>query len=166
MDHYLANVTGALAIALCDAQDRAMAEMGRPRADLEALLAVHARPGSTVGDVAVTTGLTHSGAVRVVDRLQELGWVARGTGPDRRTAAIVCTDAGHRQAESALELRRGALALAVDGLPERDRRALHRIAETMLAAFPERRADAWRICRLCDHDVCDGARCPVGAAVP
>jgi len=166
VDAYTHNLLGAFAVAWSDAQSAAMAAVGLDPSELAALLAVHARPGSTVEAVAVTAGLTHSGGVRVVDRLSEAGCVERRGGRDGRTVAIHCTREGLRRASLALSLRREALREAAGGLTQRELAEFRRLVKKFLARLPRRRADAWRICRLCDHRVCTGSDCPVGSAVP
>jgi DNA-binding MarR family transcriptional regulator len=166
MDAHTLNLLGALSVGCADLQQFAMAEIHLPPADLAALLAVHTRPGSTVGDVSLTTGLTHSGAVRVLDRLGEAGWTERKTGRDRRTVAIYCTPEGRRKAKLALSLRQTALRNLTTGLGKRDLAAFRTLAKKLLSRLPHSRPDAWRVCRLCDHGVCSGADCPVGTAVP
>jgi len=166
MDAYTVNLLGAFAVGCCDAQNAAMAEVGLDPTELAALLAIHARPGSKVDDVAQTTSLSHSGAVRVIDRLSRAGWVARRTGRDRRTVAIHCTREGHEKARLALTLRRNALQEASRGLTKSELALLRRLVKKFLAGLPRDRRDAWRLCRLCDHGVCTGTACPVGSAVP
>lgn len=166
MDAYTSNLFGAFALGCSDAQEAAMGEAGLLPAELTALLAVHARPGSTVGAIAATTGLTHSGAVRVVDRLSRERYVRRRTGRDRRTVSIRCTRQGQVRAELALQLRERALAEAAASFTRSELAEFRRLARKFLAGLPRSRPDAWRICRLCDHGVCTGARCPVGSAIP
>lgn len=165
MDDYLTNLLGALALAVSDVQDQALETQSRPRADLEALLAVYARPGSTVRDIALTTELTHSGAVRVIDRLGALGWVERRAGEDRRTVELHCTKSGSEKARSTLALRRQALRDLAETLSPAQATSFRKAAERILSSLPKDRPDAWRICRLCDHGVCDAPTCPVGGAV-
>jgi len=165
MDAFTLNLFGAFALGCSDVQDAAMASIGLSRAELAGLLAVHARPGSTVGEIAATTGLTHSGAVRVVDRLSDEVYIERRTGRDRRTVAIHCTREGRQKARLALQLREAALAGAAARLTKGELAEFRRLAKKFLAGLPGSRPDAWRICRLCDHEVCDAGRCPVGGAV-
>lgn len=145
-------------------------QTGLDEAALAALLAVDARPGCTVGDIAKTTGLSHSGAVRSVDRLTRGRLVTRvARAEDRRTVELRCTSTGAAVADRALATRRQALTALVDvALPaDPDRRSLQRLVEALLRSLPKTdRADAWRICRLCEHAVCRGDSCPVGRSVP
>ncbi|HLI12017.1 MAG TPA: MarR family transcriptional regulator [Alphaproteobacteria bacterium] len=162
----LSNLLGALALGCADLQHVAMGRAaGLGAAELAALLAVFTRPGSTIGEVASTTALTHSGAVRVTDRLAAAGLVKRREGRDRRTVTLRCTAAGRERAEHALAARRAALGALVATLPSADAATLRRLAARLLARLPADRAEARRICRLCEHAVCRGTDCPVGSAV-
>ena len=51
--------------------------------------------GEPIDALRQTLGLTHSGAVRLVDRLAEAGLAERRPGPDARTVAVVLTPVGH-----------------------------------------------------------------------
>lgn len=166
MDTRTLNLLGALAVGCSDVQDAAMSETGLDSTELATLLAVHTRPGSTIGDIALTAGLTHSGAVRVVDRLSRSDLVERKVGVDRRTVALHCTSAGAARATFALDSRRRALANVVTGLTRAESAAFRSIAEKILSGLPADQPHAWRICRLCDHGACRGRSCPVGTAVP
>lgn len=162
---YLSNLLGALSLAVTDLQGEAIDTLGRPRADSEALLAVHSHPSATVKDVAYTTGLSHSGAVRVLDRLTGLDWIRRIPGVDRRTVELHCTSAGSERALQLLDSRNGVLMAALSRLSDEDAARLQEVLELLLASLADGRAAAWRICRLCDHRACQREGCPVGAAI-
>ena len=167
----LTNLLGAFCIGAGDLQNGAMVEaVGADLTTVAALLCIYARPGSSVGDIAAATSVTHSGAVRVVDRLVVLGLVKRRQGPaDRRIATLSCTPAGSKVAAHALDARRAALdGLLATALPKKtDRQVALGIFERLLSSLhPQTRAEAWRICRLCEHAVCIGDECPVGRSVP
>jgi MarR family len=74
---YAANLLGALSVACGDLQRATLDRHGLDSGTATALLCVHARPGSTVGEIATTAGLTHSGAVRAASRLERLGLLRR-----------------------------------------------------------------------------------------
>lgn len=159
------NLLGALAVACLDRQLAAMRADGLEEADLAALLFVRHKPGAMVGQVAEAAGLTHSGAVRVIDRLAAAGHVARAPGRDRRAVALNLTPAGRAVVRRVLRARRRALDRMLSGLDDRDVAALGRIAGRLLGAEPGQVTDAWRICRFCERGVCLPAGCPVAAAV-
>ena len=53
----------------------------------------------TVNQLCNVLGLTHSGAVRLIDRLAEAGLVTRGPGDDKRSRSITLTAQGRAVAE-------------------------------------------------------------------
>jgi DNA-binding MarR family transcriptional regulator len=168
---HLTNLLGALAVGCADLQLAGMHHAtALDEAALAALLAVHTRPGSTIRDVASTTGLTHSGAVRTADRLQHAGLVIRtAKATDRRIVGLHCTRAGTAKANAALASRRAGLAALVAGaaITASELPMLEHLLERLLEGLPKAdRGDAWHICRLCEHTTCRGGDCPVGRTVP
>jgi DNA-binding MarR family transcriptional regulator len=130
-----------------------------------ALLAVRERPGQSITQLATALSLTHSGADRSVDRLTRRGLVTRGRGQDGRSRGLALTPAGRVMTDQILAARRRLLLGLLENLPPDERACFTRAAERLLARLPASRADAWRICRTCEHDVCRGPACPVGCAV-
>ena len=92
-DPRLINVLAALALALADGiRDATEAAAGMTGAAPSALVALHQfLAGRTTEDLAQATGLTHSGAVRLIDRLVDAGLVERRPGRDGRSLSIVLT---------------------------------------------------------------------------
>src|SRR6266542_353316 len=74
-----ANLLGALATGIQDAvRDALVATSGLDSTAAAALLAVRERPGQPITDLAAALRLTHSGAVRSVNRLAARHLVTRG----------------------------------------------------------------------------------------
>jgi DNA-binding MarR family transcriptional regulator len=151
----LANRTGAWALAVVDAT--------APSADDAALTTLYFHPGIWIGRLANATRLTHSGAVRLLDRLERDGLVERREGPDARTAAVHLTTSGRAAARRALRERGRALERLLEPLSERERVELGQLLDVLLGALPESRPHLETICRLCDYVTCDGTsrECPV-----
>lgn len=131
--------------------------------------------GRSIDDLRNAVGLTPSGAVRLVDRLVDEGYVERRPGADRRAIALVLTAAGRRAARRVLEARADTIDHVLSPLSRADRSALTRILEQLLAATThERLADralgsapvGGYTCRMCDFAVCGRERglCPVAGA--
>ncbi len=160
------NLLGALGLALAGAQEEAAREVlpggGAPLA--AALITIaNAIPEARPSVVATALGLTHSGTVRLVDRLTERGLVRRIPDPsDGRGVRLELTPAGARTARRAREARDRAMHRWLAPLDEPERASLTALVERMLTAGTEDRAGAWSTCRLCDPGVCGHpGRCPV-----
>ncbi len=162
------NVFGALALVVADQIADATAEAAG-RADsapaaLAALLHFLDRP--TVDLLRQVLGLTSSGTVRLIDRLAESGLVERQDGADRRSTAIVLTQAGRAAAEQVCQARAGVLERATAGLSPQDRADLDRLTGKMLVGMMRGPGAVRWICRMCDTGICRGSPggCPVGIA--
>ena len=167
-DHRLANVLGAFALALVDGMD-----VATERAALVALSQF--LDGRSIHDLRRVVGLTHSGAVRLVDRLVAAGLVERRRGADGRSVALVLTAEGRRQARGAREARLATLDDVLAALDDQERQALAGILDKLVGAVVSHRLEAraagvdprggW-MCRLCDLVACerDDGSCPVANA--
>jgi MarR family transcriptional regulator, negative regulator of the multidrug operon emrRAB len=122
--------------------------------------------GGSIDELRRVLGLSHSGGVRIVKRLEAEGLIAREPDPaDRRAVRLHLTGAGEHEARRLLAARQAALTPLLAGLGERERAALERLLERLLASVTAGGDDANRICRLCDPGVCGHpARCPVTQA--
>lgn len=155
------NLVGALAVAIGDAITRAAeAAAPEPGPAAAALMLVAHLPGMSIDALRIGVGLSHPGAVRLVDRLEARGLIERrASAEDGRRVALHLTAAGGTVASAITEGRHKAVAQALDSLSEAERAAFIRTTETLLAALVGGPADALRVCRLCDETVC--TRCPV-----
>ena len=87
-DAHLGNVFGTLSLVVTDRmRDATEGAAGQRAAGPAALVMLHEfRPGASVEDLRHAVGLTHSGAVRLVDRLVAAGDVERRAADDARAA--------------------------------------------------------------------------------
>lgn len=137
---------------------------GLTTSDAVALSALHHfldRP--SIDLLAKVLGLTHSGAVRLVDRLAAAGLVTREAGGDSRTAAVAMTADGEELARVVTDARARVLQHALAALSLEDCDALDALLGAVLAGLVrEPGATRW-ICRLCDTDACGRStgQCPV-----
>jgi DNA-binding MarR family transcriptional regulator len=162
-DH-LVNVVGVLCLSLTDAMRAATEDAaGLTGAGPAALVALQQfLGGRSTEDLAQATGLTHSGAVRLVDRLEAEGLVERRPGPDARSGAIVLTARGRATSRKVTAARAQAVAGALSELSGEQQRALQRIADALVGAITDQRLEARRrgdppagwMCRLCDFVAC------------
>jgi DNA-binding MarR family transcriptional regulator len=168
---HAANVVGALALLLADRMtDEVGAAATQAPSGAAALSALrHFLPADpTVDLVRQVLGLTHSGTVRLVDRLEAAGQVRRGPGADGRSTTVRLTAAGRRAADRVTAARSTVLRDALAVLDPVERGQLEDLAGRVLVRM-RRGAGATRwTCRLCDTTACgrlDG-RCPVAGPDP
>jgi DNA-binding MarR family transcriptional regulator len=163
-DARTANLLGALALEADVVQEQAVrAVVGQGGAAAAALVTIAAFPGRTIERLRGPLGLSQPGAVRLVERLVEAGWVERSGAGGRRGLELRLTAAGARVHDELLAARRGALTGLLDPLGSEDRSRLAELLEALLAARTRERPDVERLCRLCERRSC--RRCPVARAV-
>jgi MarR family transcriptional regulator, negative regulator of the multidrug operon emrRAB len=160
-----ANLLGALGLALADETERVLAEaVGLKPADAAALNVIGQSPGVSIGFISAALGITHPGAVRVVDRHAEAGSVARRPGVDGRTVGLHLTVAGRPLWQRQIRARSKLLERLVGGLDDPQRAALDGVVEQLLAALTSSPTQAEQVCRLCDERSCPQETCPVTIA--
>jgi DNA-binding MarR family transcriptional regulator len=161
-----ANVLGALALVVADQiADATTAAAGRAESAPAALAALlHFLDRPTVDLLRQVLGLSSSGTVRLVDRLAQSGYAERAEGADRRSTAIVLTDAGRAAAEQVCRARADVLGRAMAALSPGERAEFERLAGKMLIGLMRGPGAVRWICRLCDTGICRGSPggCPVG----
>lgn len=161
-----ANLLGALALSLADrvrlaTEDASDLAGGEPAA----LVTLAQHPDQPIEVLRRTLGLTHSGAVRLVDRLEEAGLLVRGSAGRGRTLALELTAAGQAVSARVIGERRAALEQVLAPLSATERAALDPLLGKLLGGLTADRQDARRICRLCDERLCERqAPCPVDVA--
>ena len=165
-----ANIVGALALVLTDRMtEAAQAAAGSSVSGAVALSALEQILREPRIDVLrQVLGLTHSGAVRLVDRLEQAGLAERGPGQDGRSTTVLLTAPGRRAAAAVTEARAAALGDALAALDAAEQRQLAELAGRVLVGL-KRGAGATRwTCRLCDTTACGRAagRCPVAGPDP
>jgi len=159
---------GALALVVADEiADATSAAAGRADSAPAALSAlVHFLDRPSVDVLRQVLGLSSSGTVRLLDRLAESGYIERAPGADRRSTAIVLTEAGRLAAEQVCRARAGVLDRAMALLSPAERAEFDRLVGKMLVGMMRGPGAVRWICRLCDTGICRGSPggCPVGNA--
>jgi MarR family transcriptional regulator, negative regulator of the multidrug operon emrRAB len=158
-----ANLFGALGTVLSDALADA-AGLAGGASPAAALVALHGTSaGGTIDALAGRIGLSHSGAVRLVDRLVGEGLVERRRGADQRSAALVLTPQGRRAARRVLSRREANMQVLLGLLTDDQRAAALELVEVLLAGVGRRDGAEAQVCRLCDLEACGRSRgrCPV-----
>ena len=162
------NLLGALALAVTDRTSAAVGgAAGQSETAAVALSALHHfLEDPSVDLLRQVLGLTPSGTVRLVDRLEDAGFVTRRPGRDGRSVSLRLTASGRRAAERVSAARAEVLQSALAGLAPRERKALDELAGRVLAGLIRGPGATRWMCRLCDTTACgrqDG-KCPVANA--
>jgi DNA-binding MarR family transcriptional regulator len=167
LDH-TGNLLGALALVITDTTGDVIGESsGRSSSDAAALSAMEQflhQP--SVDLLRQVLGLTPSGTVRLVDRLEAAGLVRRGPGADGRSTSISLTTAGHRAARKVAAARAEVLDASLRVLSDSEREQLDALLGKVLAGRIRGPGAVRWICRLCDPHACGRpeGRCPVAQA--
>jgi MarR family transcriptional regulator, negative regulator of the multidrug operon emrRAB len=177
-DRALENVLAALALALTDRiSDAIERTAGRAGQGPAALVALHeVVGGGTIEQLRQVLGLSHSAAVRLVDRLVTDGHVFRSEGVgDGRTVALALTPAGRSVARRILAARAGAVRELLATLSDEELRSLQALLGKLLGSITETRLNertlegsspgGW-LCRVCDFEACGRPtnKCPAANA--
>jgi MarR family transcriptional repressor of emrRAB len=173
----LANLLAAAALGLTGRlQELGSEAAGMDSAAATALVALlDFSPHGSLRELSEILGLTHSGAVRLVDRLAAGGLVTREPGRDERSRAVTLTEQGRTAAHAIRGRRHRATAGLLDGLSSRQRMQLTQACEVLVANLTRQRLQqratgapptGGALCRLCDFGACgrpDG-NCPAAVA--
>jgi DNA-binding MarR family transcriptional regulator len=163
-----ANLLGALALALSDRLEGATTEAAAlAENDAVALSALHHFLESPRVDLlAQVLGLTSSGTVRLIDRLEDAGLVDRVAGGDGRVTSVALTASGRRRAQAVSDARMELLERALGTLSPSEQQQLGALAGKILAGMIRPPGARRWTCRLCDLVACGRpeGRCPVAAA--
>ena len=162
MSERTANLLGALGLAVADRIHAAAREtLHRSGETPAALVVVGYGQGPSNDRLRRVLGLSHSGTVRLVDRLIADGLVRRETAKDRRAVALHLTDKGESMREALLAERLRAVESVLDPLSMAERDAFESLLHRILQGLPDSDLDKRRLCRMCDDRVCTD--CPVPA---
>lgn len=164
-DMKLENIVGALSLAISDSIHQGTQEEAPEVGPAAAAIALLGHePGMSIERLRRALGLSHPGAVRLVDRLVTQGVVERRQAEsDRRTVALHLTVEGETNCAAVLAIRQKRIARALDVLDPDEREILGRITEKLLHGLVQDLDQAYSVCRLCDASSC--TNCPVTEAV-
>lgn len=109
-------------------------------------------------------GLSHPGAVRLIDRLVADGLVERRDGADKRAIALYLTRRGKALREQLLKGRLTAVGTLLAPLSAAEEATFAALLHKMLAAMDTSDLERRTLCRLCDDRVC--TNCPIPADKP
>ena len=160
---HITNVLAAWALDAHDALAAAAGDLGLDQRQLAALTLVGEYEGCSIDWLRRRVGLSHPGAVRLVDRLERDRFVRRSRAGGREVG-LSLTPQAQRVLERWHAAREAAIEGLLAGLDPGQRAAL---AETLAVAIARRhrsRPQADALCRTCDWPAC-GDDCPVDRSV-
>jgi MarR family transcriptional regulator, negative regulator of the multidrug operon emrRAB len=129
-----------------------------------ALVTIGYNEGRTVDFLSKALELSHSGTVRLVEKLEQSGLVRKGSGADKRTVTLHVTEQGRRKMQSITRTRRHCIDELLGVLSAKERKQFTGMVERMLQFMTHGEDSAEAICKLCEVDVCPQNRCPVTLA--
>lgn len=129
--------------------------------DVAALTLVGSHDGCSADWLWSRIGLTQSGTVRLIDRLESLGYVDRAR--HGRALRLSLTPAGAAVLANWNDARQAASTEALAGLTPDERSTLNALLAQALRGRQRERVVADATCRLCDWPAC--GQCPVDESV-
>lgn len=159
----IANLLGALSLAVMDRIEQGARDIiGRGGETPAALIVIGYGP-ITNDKLRRILGLSHSGTVRLVDRLVSDRLVERRPGKDGREVALHLTTKGATSRKDLLTSRISAVASFVNVLSPSEGKRLGDLIRDVLSRQDTSEMDRFTICRLCDTGIC--SNCPLPTTV-
>lgn len=159
----IANLLGALSLAVMDRIEQGARGIIGHSGETPAALIVIGYGPITNDKLRRILGLSHSGTVRLVDRLVSDRLVERRPGKDGREVALHLTAKGAASRKDLLTSRISAVVSFVDVLSPSERKRLGELIHDVLARQDTSEMDRFTICRMCDNGVC--SNCPLPTTV-
>jgi DNA-binding MarR family transcriptional regulator len=149
----LSNKLAALALAITDATLAETDDLA-PTA-VAALITIRDREPMSIGEIAHVVGLSHSAAVRLVDRLEK-DWLVRRQRRIGREVMVEITARGRRRAQQLQENRMKAVADFLSGLKPDQQFGLNELIDRII--LERANGDTMivgQFCRMCDRNGCN-----------
>jgi len=129
-----------------------------------ALVVIGYGTGPSIDQLRRILGLSHPGAVRLVDRLVADTLVERRPGQDRRAVSLYLSPQGIDLRERLLQGRLAAIRPLLAPLTDDEQDMLGALLHKMLSSMETSDLERRTLCRLCDDRVCHD--CPIPADKP
>jgi len=156
------NLLGVVGLAVADRiESAARAVLSHAGETPAAMVVIGYGLGPSNDQLRRILGLSHPGAVRLVDRLVADGLVERRQGRDKRAIALYLTGQGKVLREELLIGRLAAIRPLLAPLTTDEQEALSALLHKILASMETTDAERCTLCRLCDDRVCTD--CPIPA---
>jgi DNA-binding MarR family transcriptional regulator len=151
----IANLLGALSLAVMDRIEQGAREVvGHGGETPAALVVIGYGQGMSNDKLRRILGLSHSGAVRLVDRLVSDQLVERRPGRDGREVALYLTAIGAEIRNNFMASRISAVGSLLGVLSSDETKRLGALIRELLARQDTSELDRFTICRMCDDRVC------------
>jgi DNA-binding MarR family transcriptional regulator len=162
-DKYISNLIGAFAITISSNIEQQIAELGGRSLNHEAaLVAVHNHPNETIDILSKILGLTHSGAVRLINTLESEDLIERHKSvKDARAVVLRVTATGQKRVNLILASREKVVRELLENFDDKQRENFVDLLRISMKHLTSDQVEARRICRLCDEGVCRKQGCPV-----
>ncbi len=162
MSDRTSNLLGVVGLAVADRiEDSARQILKHAGETPAALVVIGYGLGPTNDQLRRVLGMSHSGTVRLVDRLVAEGLVERRAGRDKREIALYATKRGKARREQILKERLAAIGPLLGSLTSAEEATLAALLHKMLASLGASDLERRTLCRLCDNRVCTD--CPIPA---
>lgn len=156
----VANLLGALSLAVIDRIEEGAREVvGRGGETPAALVVIGYGEGMTNDKLRRILGLSHSGCVRLVDRLVSDRLVERRPGRDGREVALHLTEIGAATRAKLMASRISAVSSLLEVLSPDEAEQFGTLIRAMLSRRDTSEMDRFTICRMCDDGLC--VNCPL-----
>jgi len=160
-----ANLLGVVGLAVADRiEETARDILSHSGETPAALVVIGYDMGPSNDQLRRILGLSHPGAVRLVDRLVADGLVERREGRDKRSVALYLSERGRGLREDLLKGRLAAIRPLLDPLTEAEQEMFASLLHKMLSSMETTNMQRYTLCRLCDDRVCTD--CPIPADKP
>ncbi len=151
----LVNLVGVVSLAIAtQIREAKETAAGQSASSPAALVLIHRYPEITVDVLGRYLQLSQSGAVRLVDRLTQQGWVQRNRGQDKRFVTLSLTEVGETVAIAILKERHQQIAQALTVLTPTEQQQLIQLLTKISKQQPDTGEQAEYMCRLCDMSIC------------
>lgn len=126
------------------------------------LLTLHHHSPLTTAELAQVIAIAQPTVTRLVSGLAAQGLIRREERAGRITP-LTLTPAGVARSAALQAARAAAIAPLLGTLTPAEHAAFADMLARILAAATPSRRFARTTCRYCDHEICDGPACPIGA---
>ena len=122
------------------------------------MIIIGSEPGLTAERLSTVLKMSHSGCLRLIERLELAGYVERRDGRNKREKAIHLNAAGEQMRSDLLSARQSAAWEILSNLDPAERNAMRTFVLRMLDRMEPEGLGKDGLCRLCDRLTCQ--QCP------